>query len=110
MIIGLSDFYRVIAETSTGCLLAGSALGKRGMSARDAGHNCLRCPNFFRYCKTIRLRKREGDINFFKVQTRLPMYTTGDVNFVNVQTRFHMYILKMYTTYNLLLFCIICLN
>ena len=47
MITNLSDFYRVIAETSTGCLLAGSALGKRGMSVGDAGHNCLRCPNFF---------------------------------------------------------------
>ncbi len=29
--------YSVIAETSTGCLLAGSSLGKRGVQAEEVG-------------------------------------------------------------------------
>lgn len=47
MITNLSDFYRVIAETSTGCLLAGSALGKRGMSELGFMSELFSCPNYF---------------------------------------------------------------
>lgn len=47
MIIYLFDFFRVIAETSTGCLLAGSALGKRGMSELGFMSELFSCPNYF---------------------------------------------------------------
>ena len=33
----MNIFYRVGAETTTGCILAASALGKRGVPANDVG-------------------------------------------------------------------------